>query len=223
MKVISPSFEILHFDDDAIEKICIAARTCYQSEPKGNSEEFVRRLIERQHLTPLEFASSTVKIICDRGVSHELVRHRLASFQQSSTRYCNYSKDKFGNELTFIKPCFWQPEVLKYDSWHNNQMGSYQLWLNAMQHAEHTYLELIKNGAKAQEARSVLPNSLKTEIIMSCNLRQLRHILDLRCSAKAHPQIRELCLPLLKEVYARCPVIFEDIYFKYYKKSNNEE
>ena len=207
MKVINSSFEILHFDDDAIERIETAARNCYQSEPKGNSEEFVRRLIERQHLTPLEFASATVKITCDRGVSHELVRHRLASFQQSSTRYCNYSKDKFGGEITFIKPCFWQEGSMNYES-----------WIDAMTYAELYYMKLIKNGATPQEARSVLPNSLKTEIIMSCNLRELRHILDLRCSAKAHPQIRELCLPLLKEVYARCPVIFEDIYQKYCSK-----
>lgn len=217
MKVINSSFEILHFDDDALDKIERAARNCYQSEPKGNSEEFVKRLIERQHLTPLEFASATVKITCDRGVSHELVRHRLASFQQSSTRYCNYSK----KDIEFIKPCFWDFEpinTLQYDKWANGKLSQYQLWLSAMQHAENTYLQLIKSGATPEQARSVLPNSLKTEIIMSANLRELRHILDLRCSAKAHPQIRELCLPLLKEVYARCPVVFEDLYLKYCSK-----
>lgn len=223
MKVISPSFEILHFDDDAIDRIAFAARTCYKSEPKGekSNENLVKKLIASEHHTPLEMSIVTVRIITDRGVLAELTRHRLASFSVESSRYCNYSKDKFGSEITFIRPCFWNFEpinTLQYDNWDNGKLSQYQLWLNAMQHAENTYLQLIKSGATPQEARSVLPNSLKTEIIMSCNLRELRHILDLRCSAKAHPQIRELCLPLLKEVYARCPVIFEDIYLKYCSK-----
>ena len=209
MKVIEPSFQILHFDDDAIDKIAFAARTCYKSEPKGekSNENLVKKLIASGHHTPLEMSTVTVRIITDRGVLAELTRHRLASFSVESSKYCNYSKDKFGGEITFIKPCFWQEGSMNYES-----------WIDAMTYAELYYMKLIKNGATPQEARSVLPNSLKTEIIMSCNLRELRHILDLRCSAKAHPQIRELCLPLLKEVYARCPVIFEDIYNKYLKE-----
>ena len=208
MKVINSSFEILHFDDDAIERIETAARNCYQSEPKGNSEEFVRRLIERQHLTPLEFASATVKIICDRGVSHELVRHRLASFQQSSTRYCNYSKDKFGGEITFIKPCFWDVETTAPEKWSNGLKSKYQLWIDAMRNAEFYYMHLMANGATPQEARSVLPNSLKTEIIMSANFREWLHIFKLRCSEKSHIQMREIMIPLRKEFAKRLPVIF---------------
>ena len=209
MNVIEPSFQILHFDDDALERIEIAARNCYQSEPKGDTEKFVKRLIEREHLTPLEFASATVKITCDRGVSHELVRHRLASFQQSSTRYCNYSKDKFGGEVTFIEPYYFKEK---------NRERDYRNWYDAMRNAEYYYMQLIANGSTPQEARSVLPMSLKTEIIISANLREWLHIFKLRCSEKSHPQMREIAIPLLKEVYARCPVIFEDIYNKYLKE-----
>jgi len=206
MKIITASFEVLDFPENAIEKICIAARTCYQSEPKNDksNENLVRKLISSGHHTPLEFASSTVRIVCDRGVSHELVRHRLASFQQSSTRYCNYTKDKFNNQITVIKPSFWQEGSKQYTEWYYSMCD-----------AEERYITLINSGATPEEARSVLPMSLKTEIVMSCNFRELRHILDLRCSAKAHIQIREIMIPLLKECYARCPVIFEDIYQKY--------
>ncbi|MBF0229163.1 MAG: FAD-dependent thymidylate synthase [Desulfamplus sp.] len=188
MKIIEPSFEILAFPD-SIELLEIAGRTCYRSEPKGEPEKFVKKIMDSQHLSVIEHLTTTVRIITDRGVLAELTRHRLASFSVESTRYCNYSQDKYGNEITFIKPCFWQ----EYND-------KYKLWVQAMANAEATYLLMIKNGATPEQARSVLPNSLKTEIIISCNLRELRHILDLRCSAKAHPQIKEICLPLLKEV-----------------------
>ena len=216
MKVIAPSFEILQFPTD-ISLLETCGRVCYKSEPKGEPEKFVKKIIDSNHLSVIEHLLATVRIITDRGVLAELTRHRLASFSVESTRYVNYSK----KDIEFIKPCFCDFEpinTLQYDKWSDGKLSQYQLWLNAMQHAENTYLQLIKSGATPQEARSVLPMSLKTEIIMSCNLRELRHILDLRCSAKAHPQIRELCLPLLKEVYARCPVLFEDIYLKYCSK-----
>lgn len=204
MNIINSSFEILDFDDNALEKIERSARICYLSEPKNEtSEEFVRRLIRRQHFTPLEMSSVTVRIICDRGVSHELVRHRLASFNQESTRYVNYSK----KGLTFIKPSFWETYTTNYASWEC-----------AMREAERSYNRLIENGATPQQARSVLPMSLKTELVITCNLREWRHIFNLRCSSKAHPQIREIMLPMLEEFHNRLPVIFDDIYKKYFGK-----
>lgn len=127
-------------------------------------------------------ACETFKITCDRGVTHELVRHRTASFSQESTRYCNYSKGKYGSEITVIKPCYW-----------DERSAQYATWVNAMQCAEDLYLTLINNGASAQEARAVLPNSLKTELIMTANLEEWHHILELRCDKAAHPQCREVC------------------------------
>jgi thymidylate synthase (FAD) len=212
MKIVEAGYEILDFDDNALEKIERSARLCYLSEPKGSPENFVRKLIERGHMTPLEHCSITVKFICDRGVLAELTRHRLASFNVESSRYCNYNKKGF----TFIKPYFWNYETGVYQKWSNGKKSKYQMWLNAMQYAEATYLDLIADGATPEQARSVLPMSLKTEIIMTCNLREMLHIFNLRCSKYSHPQMRELMLPLLKECYELLPVIFEDIYQRYF-------
>lgn len=206
MKIISASHEILFIQDSAsiLRYIEVAGRTCYKSEDKitqESSKGFVKGIIKSGHHSVIEHISITVRFICDRGISHELVRHRLAAFSQESTRYANYSKDKFGNEITVIKPVFWSEES-----------EAYGYWLTAMKNAEDTYLNLLKTGAKAEEARSVLPNSLKTEVVMTCNLRQWRHVLNLRCSKAAHPQIREIMLPLLKELYEKIPVVFDDLY-----------
>lgn len=184
------------------------ARVCYQSEDHitkdgESAKKLIRALIKSGHEAMLEHGSVSVWFRCDRGISHELVRHRVASFAQESTRYCNYSKGKFGSELTFIRPFFFE------NTWR------YNAWLNQMQEAENTYLELVNNGAKPEEARSVLPNSLKTSIVVTANYREWRHIFNLRCSPNAHPQMRELMLPLLDQFNARYPVLFEDIYEKY--------
>ena len=148
----------------------------------------------------LEHEKITVRFICDRGVTHEIVRHRIASYSQESTRYCNYSQDKFGNELTFIKPCFW-----------NEDDAQYKLWLDTMQYIEEMYNKLIASGAKPEEARSILPNSLKTEIVVTMNLREWRHFFKLRTDPAAHPQIREISLALLDELKQKLPIIFGDI------------
>ena len=206
MKIITPSFEILQFPTD-ISLLEIAGRTCYRSEPKGEPEKFIKKIIDSNHLSVIEHLLATVRIITDRGVLAELTRHRLASFSVESTRYVNYSK----KGLEFIKPCFWDFEpinTLQYDKWSDGKLSQYQLWLTAMQHAENTYLQLIKSGATPQEARSVLPMSLKTEIIMSANLREWLHIFKLRCSEKSHPSIREIMIPLREEFAKRLPVIF---------------
>ena len=211
MKIINASCEIINKDKingmEILKSIEAVGRTCYKSEANitdDSAKKFVAMLIERGHEAMIEHNAISVRFICDRGISHELVRHRLASFGQESTRYCNYSKNKFGNELTFIKPCFWDEDTIKYDRWEL-----------AMILAEANYLELIRLGAKPQEARNVLPNSVKTEIVMTMNIREWRHFFDLRCDTPAHPQMRELTIPLLKEMHELIPVVFDDLATKF--------
>ena len=210
MKLIKPSFEILTpIDRDTVlRSIELAGRTCYKSEDKiteDSASKFVRVIVARGHLSVIEHQSVSVKFICDRGVSHELVRHRLASFSQESTRYCNYATGKFDGELTFIIPPFCNSHELFVSS--NTASGN---WFTAMIFAEETYTDLIELGWAPQEARSVLPNSLKTEIVVTANLREWKEIFRQRCSPGAHPQMQELMNPLyvefaklLPEIYAR--------------------
>ena len=205
MKIINASYRIETPIDGAeiLKRIEKAGRTCYKSEDRITDESakaFVRKLIERGHESVLEHESITVRFICDRGVSHEIVRHRLASYSQESTRYCNYSGDRFGSELTFIKPCFFK-----------EKKGAYCSWYNSMDFAECAYFDMLDDGCTPQEARTVLPNSTKTEIVMTANLREWRHFLKLRTAKAAHPQMRELTVPLLHELQERIPVVFDDI------------
>lgn len=206
MKIINASYHIETSIDGAeiLKRIEKAGRTCYKSEDRITEESakvFVRMLIERGHESVLEHASITVRFVCDRGVSHEIVRHRIASFSQESTRYCNYSNDRFGSELTFIKPCFFK-----------EKKGAYCSWYNSIDFAECAYFDMLDDGCTPQEARSVLPSSIKTEVVMTANLREWRHFLKLRTSTAAHPQMRELTVPLLKELQERIPVVFDDIH-----------
>ena len=205
MKIIPPSFELMDHPDGAalLQKIELAGRVCYKSESKitpDSAEGFVRRILSNGHESVLEHEKLTVRIICDRGVTHELVRHRIASYSQESTRYCNYSLNKYENELTFIRPFFW-----------NDDPEKFRIWEEAMAAAERSYLELIAKGATPQEARSVLPNSLKTEIVVTMDLREWRHFFKLRAAPAAHPQMREVAVPLLKAFQEAVPVVFEDI------------
>ena len=205
MKEIRPSFEIMDDIDGAkiLQKLERCGRVCYKSEDKiteGSAEKFIGMILKSGHESVLEHEKLTVKFICDRGVTHEIVRHRIASYSQESTRYCNYSKDKFGNELTFIRPCFW-----------DDDSEAYAVWKQAMEEIEKTYVKLISLGAKPEEARSILPNSLKTEIVCTMNLREWRHFFRLRTAERAHPQIREISVALLDELKKRIPVIFDDI------------
>ncbi len=209
MRIISPSHEILFLPppDEILKLIETAGRTCYKSEDRigpDSAEPFIKRIVDSGHESVIEHGVCTVKFVCDRGVSHELVRHRLAAYSQESTRYANYAREKFGREITVIKPCFWAEDSRVYAKWRE-----------AMEQAETAYMQLLDQGAKAQEARSVLPNSLKTEVVMTANLREWRHVLKLRCSRPAHPQIRELMLPLLTEFKDRIPVLFDDLYQTY--------
>ena len=190
MKIIDPYFEILHMADeqDVYRLLELAARTCYKSEDKishGTAQALLRRLMKTGHESVIEHVSISVRIVCDRGITHELVRHRLCSFSQESTRYANYGKEKFGREITVIRPFFWKEGSPEFEA-----------WKEAMTSAEKSYMALLDMGARPQEARSVLPNSLKTDIITTANIREWRHIFNLRCSKASHPQIRQIMPPV---------------------------
>ena len=176
-----------------------SGRVAYKSEDMinlGSAEKFLSSIIKSGHESVLEHESISVLFICDRGVTHELVRHRLAAYTQESTRYVNYYK----KGMQFIKPCFW-----------DFSSREYKTWCDAMKYAERTYNYLMANGATPQEARSVLPNSLKTEIVATANIREWRHILRLRTAPNAHPQMRQIMCILLDELRASLPVLFGDI------------
>ena len=210
MKVIQPQVYIESdiSEDDAIMLIEKAGRVCYKREKKkkrDSAKTFIRNILKRGHESVIEHVSVTVRVICDRGVSHEIVRHRIASYSQESTRYCNYADDKFGNEITVILPCFF--EFLNYE----NDNYRYSVWYNACKRAEDAYNILISKGASPQEARSVLPNSLKTEMFITMNLREWRHFFRLRCSPAAHPQMRQIATMILNQFKQTFPLFLEDI------------
>jgi len=216
MKIIQPSFEILDPTGskagvEMLQRIERAGRTCYKSEDKitnDSAEKFVKNVIIRGHESVIEHEKITVRIICDRGVSHEIVRHRLASYSQESTRYCYYGSDKFGGELTFIDPSEafnW----IKDGSKECNRLWC--IWEDSMQQAEANYFELIGYGAKPEEARDVLPNSIKTELVMTANIREWRWFFIKRTPREAHPQMRQIARPMLREFRTRFPVLFDDI------------
>ena len=205
MRVINAGYQILSpIDEDTIlSQLERIGRVCYKSEQnisKDSAKKFIQGIIKSGHESVIEHCSITVKFICDRGVSHEIVRHRIASYSQESTRYCNYSKDQFGNEITVIKPCFW-----------DESSPNYLIWKKQMESIEKAYFDLLANGAKPEEARSILPNSLKTEIVVTMNLREWRHFFKLRTSRRAHPQMREVAIMLLENFKTTLPTIFEDI------------
>lgn len=205
MKIIDPSatIELPMSGADILRHIERCGRICYKSEGRiteNSADDFVRGIIKRGHEAVLEHASFSVKFVCDRGVSHELVRHRLASYCQESTRYCNYSKDGFGNEITVIKPLYLDA--------HSH---GYAIWRRSCATAETTYFDLLDYGCSPQEARAVLPNSLKTEVYMTADLREWRHFFKLRTGPAAHPQMREVALLALQQAKAAVPVIFDDI------------
>ena len=225
MKIIKPYYEILSITPNALELIELAYRNCYKSEYKiepGSAEELIRNCMKLNHTSPLEHASVTVRFVCDRGISHELVRHRLASYSQESSRYCNYSKDKFDNQITVILPIGFDERLadteypygfinsIDFDVYQSITETEQEDWLLACEYAEARYLSMIKRGTKPEIARNVLPNSLKTEVVMTCNLRELKHVFRMRCQKAAHPQIREIMLPLLKELHEKIPVVFDE-------------
>ena len=210
MKIIEPSFEIQSALDgiSALKHVERCGRVCYKSEHRLTDDSykaFIKSVIDRGHGSVLEHYSFTIRFICDRGVSHEMVRHRHSAYSQESTRYCNYTMDKFGNEITVIRPCFFG----------NNSLLFY-IWENACMCAEASYFELLKHGATPQEARSVLPNSTKTELVVTTTFREWRDIFKLRTSPAAHPQMREIMIPALNAVKEIFPIVFDDIEVKDY-------
>lgn len=183
------------------------ARICYRSEAKtkdGSDEKLVKRLMKRGHHAMLEFCDAAVIFSCDRGMSHELVRHRLASFAQESTRYCDYHNDRFGGGITVIE----QPTIKANDK-------AQEVWEKAMEHADSFYQQLRELGIPAQNARSVLPIGLRTKIAMKANIREWMHTLSLRCSEAAHEIIRSCALTVLVNLYAESPILFGDLHEKY--------
>lgn len=221
MKIINPTFEILSEISDKgikeLQRIEKIGRVCYKSEDRitedgESAKKFVKMLINKGHEAMIEHSSLSVKFTVDRGVSHELVRHRIASFAQESTRYCNYTNDKFGNEISVICPM----GGILLDGKTNSLLGEdinklINEWSAAMEDAEYHYLKMIEMGATPQIARSVLPNSTKTEITITANYREWRNFFKLRTPHSAHPQMREVTIPLLKQLKQRIPIIFDDI------------
>jgi len=200
-----------------LDAIMQAGATCYKSEPKDASA-FVKKIMKLGHESVIEHSSISVRFIIDRGVSHELVRHRLCSFSQESTRYCSYK-----DQVTFIIPpwinlpegeCDFlvQEGRLYYGA---NRIGIVPLdtaiytWLLAISRSSDSYHTLLEHGWTPQQARSVLPNSLKTEIVVTANLREWRHILKLRTSKQAHPQMQEIMIPLSQELHTQLPEVFD--------------
>jgi len=218
MKIIKQYAKIINMShSNPLEFIEQAARTCYKSEPKGNPEDFVKMLLKRGHESTIEHVSVSVKIITDRGISHEIVRHRLASYSQESTRYCNYGDDKFGKELTFILPKrFYEFQTFKEGSGEVASMqhpmyARYYNWKEACEEVEKHYLKALELGDAPQEARDILDNSLKTEMVMTCNLREWRLFFKLRTAPAAHPQMQDLMKALLLNFKEKIPVIFDDL------------
>lgn len=202
MKIVKPQVQIEDVDGMALlKKIERAGRVCYKSEDKisdDSAKTFVRGLIKNGHESVIEHEKITAKVICDRGVSHEIVRHRIGSYSQESTRYCDYK-----NEMEFIdiEPFMKRSESMK-------------IWTQAMEYLQVTYKVLRALGETPQIARSVLPNSLKTEIVMTYNLREWRHFFKVRCAKAAHPQMREVANELLKKMKEVIPVVFDDLVFE---------
>lgn len=211
MKIVEPKYEILTDISEGgikeLQQIERVARVCYKSEdkitPDGESaKKLVGFLVKQGHEAMLEHSQLSVLFTCDRGVANELVRHRIASFAQESTRYCNYSKEKFGAEIQVVMPTFIK----------NADEPTRTAWTESMYSVEKQYMRLLEHGFRPEQARCVLPLCLKTEIVVTANYREWRNILKLRTPVAAHPQMRELMCPLLKEIQKKIPVVFGDIY-----------
>jgi thymidylate synthase (FAD) len=209
MKIVESSFILEdEVDGEAIlKKIERAGRTAYKSEDKITEESarvFVAGIMKRGHLSVIEHESISVRIILNRAIANELVRHRLASYTQESSRFCSYLKGKFGSEITVINPCFWAEDKPE-------DKAKKEVWKNAMLAAELAYFNLLSLGAKPEEARNVLPLSLKTEIVVTMNLRSWRNFFELRCDKAAHPEMRKIAGEILSTFKKIVPVIFDDL------------
>lgn len=215
MRLINPGFYIFEdeFDPKKIKRVERAARLCYKSDLNDDPESFLKDKCDRGHTSVIEHEKITVYIVCDRGVSHEIVRHRIgASYSQESTRYCNYCKDKFGNQVTYINiPDSFMPNGTNEEY---PTLTAKQFWLNGLRCNEEDYQTMVGYGATPQIARSLLDNALKTEIAITYNFRSWRNFFLLRTAKGAHPQMRQLAIPLLKVFQHYFPCFFGDIKYE---------
>ena len=201
MRIIPQSVSLEFITPNAAQFIERIGRTCYKSEEKiteGSADKFVKMLLNRGHHAMIEHAYATFRVVCDRGVSHEFVRHRIFNYAQESTRYCNYSKSKFGNEVTVIQVPLSKP-------------GAQEVWEAANQFSEMSYFKLLELGEPPEIARSVLMTDLKTELVGTANFREWRHFIALRTAPAAHPQMREVAGLIFDTLMRECKVCFEDI------------
>ena len=201
MKIVQPSVSLQWITPNALQIIESAGRVCYKSEnniTKSSAAGFIESILNRGHESVIEHASASFRIITDRGITHEIVRHRIASFSQESTRYCNYSQDKFENEISVIEP----PELSE---------ATKASWENACKTAEIEYFKMIEAGVRPQIARSILPTCLKAELIMTCNFREWRHFLKLRLAKGAHPQVIQIAQMIQDSLSREYPVIFNNL------------
>lgn len=211
MKIVQPRIIVPVIDGVKIMKnIERAGRTCYKSAGKSEDsyKNFIKNCINRGHESVIEHEKITVRLITDRGTMWDITRHRHCSFSIESSRYCNYSKDKFGNEIKVIEPFFLKPEIQDEGL---EQWQPYLAWANAIKEAEHSYFEILNNGGTPDYARMVLPASLATEICMTANIREWRHIFSLRCQNTVHPHVRQVMIPLLLHFKSVMPELFDDI------------
>lgn len=220
MKFVPQRFEILDCPDgdEILKKIERAGRTCYKSEERITTDSavgFVRGLVRRGHLSVIEHVNVSVKIVCNRGTSHQIVRHRLAAYSQESSYYCNYG----GTEIQFIRPAWmtedaWPlDETIREDSPRlaNAVDVCEAVFVRSCLDAEKAYNGLLLGGWNTQQAREVLPNAVKTELIMTANLREWRHVFRMRCAMEDHVQIRVLMRSGLRAMSKRVPVLFDDL------------
>ena len=215
MKIIEQTHELISLPDNCLEILEKAGRTCYKSEARiteDSAEKFVDMLVRHKHHAMIEFGDIMVRFTTNRGVTHELVRHRHCSFAQESTRYVRYD-----GSMAFIRPVWsdkgllgeWDPSSKIPDAFSQGD----RIWLASMLRAEDEYARLVQEGWKAQAAREILPNSLKTEIVVKANIREWRHIFSLRCAKASHPQMVALMRPLLTELQSKLPIVFDDLIF----------
>ena len=218
MLIIQPEIQVENYDGIKIMKnIERACRTCYRSEgliTEDSYKKLLKNCINRGHESILEHEKITIRMICDIGVYKDLTRHRFGSFSIESTRYCNYGKDKFDNEIKFIEPVFYTPGVMEEynDPIKKNDCLKTQYWERCMKFIESDYMDMTNIvGAKPDELRMLLPHSTAAEVTMTANIREWRHILGLRCSKAAHPAIRQLLIPLLLKFKEDMPELFSAI------------
>ncbi len=217
MKIVNPYIEVEKIDGiDIMKRIEKACRTCYRSEgsiTEDSYKKLLKNCITRGHESVLEHEKITVRMYADIGVYKDLTRHRIASFSIESTRYCNYGKDKFDNEIKFIKPC-------------NIEKGTklYENWEKACQDIEKNYLQMAELGATPDQMRMILPHSTASEIVMTANIREWKHILSLRTTNHVHPSVRQIMIPLLIYFQKEMPEIFESVeYDKEFPESQYAE